>query len=280
MKILRIALMGCIASMAALMAYHVTPLFAQQQSQPASQGSPVVSQAQGEKATDTTPPPEAAQEVSAGSSAIDIKRLSGEKPLYSIELRDVQLMDLFRVFARDYNLNIIFDNTINGSITASFSNISLEEALQGIAEMSNLLLEKKGNIIRLGPHFITRIVVLKYVEAKKVLEGTASSESQAGASATGGSSAASTIYDLLSAQGKVFLGRQPNSLTVIDYPPNIEKIENYLKAIDQKIASRTFKLKYLKASDVVGDTVATQGTGSAAASGSATATSGSTSTAK
>lgn len=208
---------------------------------------------------------------------MEIKQIEAEKPLYAFELRDVEIGDLLRVLAHDYKLNLLVDKEVSGKITASLNAISLEEALETIAESQNLSLKKKGNVIRVAPNIITKIFKLKFIEARELLESfsssddtssdtsTASSENatEEAAAAEGESTASSedsasaqslpnTIYDLLSDKGKVLLGKQPNSLVVMDYPPYVEKIEAYLKEIDQKIDSRVFKLKYLKAADVVG----------------------------
>lgn len=230
--------------------------------------------------------PEVAKAVVATPAlapTMEIKRLEGEKPLYSFELRDVEVKDLFRVLAHDYKLNLLIDKDVEGKITASLTNVSLEEVLETIAESQNIILEKKGNIVKVTPNLITKTFTLKHIEAKKLLEslvdrvgaGAGGAVSAAGGAEAGGVKAGasagqeaggatstkqvSTIYDLLSDKGKILLGKQPNSLMVIDYPSNIKKIEDYLKAIDWKMTSRVFKLKYLKAADVVGQTSTAQG---------------------
>lgn len=269
-----------------------------------------------ENMEDVGQPPEKKEvekSLTAPAFVLEIKRLEAEEPLYSIELRDVELADLLRVVAHDYNLNMVVDKEVSGKITASFTNITLEEALEQIAEISNLVLLKKGNVIRVGPNLITRIFILKYVEAGSLLASSTTSSSGAqtttaapvgsGSASSGygpstptatttpssgatmpsaGSAAASigtssassragkenTIYDLLSQKGRVLLGKQPNSLIVIDYPANIKTIEEYLSVIDTKMASCTFKLRYLKATEVVGKAATTTGSsGSTSGSG-------------
>jgi len=43
---------------------------------------------------------------------------------------------------------------------------------------------------------------------------------------------ASDINSLLSSEGKILYGSEPNSILVIDYPENLKRIEEYLKMID------------------------------------------------
>lgn len=42
----------------------------------------------------------------------------------------------------------------------------------------------------------------------------------------------SSIKDLLSSEGKILYGDEPNSILVIDYPENIKKVEEYLAMVD------------------------------------------------
>lgn len=225
-------------------------LFAQQQPPPAQQQP---AQAQQQPAGGQE---EVKKELTAPAPVLEIKRLEAEQPLYSIELRDVQLADLFRVIAHDYNLNIVIDPELTGTVTASFTSIALEEALQAIAELRDLTIERKGALIKVSPNLITKTFVLKYIEAKKVMEGsTAGTTAAAGAAGT--TSSGTGLYSLLSDKGKAFLAQQQNAITVIDYPRHVASVEEYLGVIDQKMQVKTFKLKYLKASEVMGQTSTT-----------------------
>ena len=208
---------------------------------------------------------------------IQIKPLEGTEKLYAFELRDVEIGDLFRALAQDYKLNLLVEEGIQGKITASLSNVSLEEALETIAESQNLILEKKGNIIKVISNLITKTFILKYVEDKKLLESSAASTPQTPGAPSSRSDSVSTIYDLLSKKGKIFLSNQPNSIMVVDYPANINKIEEFLKVTDQRMAIRVFKLKYLKAIDALGGTQTTVTTTQTSTAGGTTTQTTSTS---
>lgn len=115
---------------------------------------------------------------------IQIKRLETAEPLYSFELRDVEAGDLFRVLAHDYKLNLLVDKEVQGKITASLTNVFLEEALNSIAESLNLKLEKKGNIIWVSPNFVSRVFKLKYLKATDVVGSSNTTESSSGTAAS------------------------------------------------------------------------------------------------
>lgn len=109
---------------------------------------------------------------------MEIKRLETEKPLYCFELREVEIGDLFRVLAHDYNLNLLVDKDVQGKVTASLSNVTLEEALATIAETQNLVLEKKGNIIVVKQRMTSRVFKLKYLKASEVVGETSTTQTQ------------------------------------------------------------------------------------------------------
>ena len=182
-----------------------------------------------------------------GSIDINPAGTGSNGPMYSIELRDTDLVDLFRFLAHEYKLNLLVSDTVQGKITATFTNVSLEEALNEIAESQNLLIEKKNNFLRISPNLVTQVIILKYLEASTLLgEPAPAAQGETAVSKTG------SIYDLLSDKGKILPGKAPNSIVIIDYPRNVQKVEDYVKAIDQRMTKRVFKMKYLKASDLMG----------------------------
>ncbi|RKY42491.1 MAG: hypothetical protein DRP81_07595 [Candidatus Omnitrophota bacterium] len=224
------------------------PIFSQHEEVPLNQqkklSSQEVKEEEAEKESqqeNKEPIKEKTQQPPQPKSILEIKGIEEQEGLYSLELKDVELADFFRVVAHNYHLNILVDEEVKGKITASLTNVTLEEALERIVEANHLTLEKKGNIIIIKPNLITKIFILKHIEAKRVLEGESDEKE----------SKSAAIHTLLSDQGKIFLGKQSNSLIVTDHPANVEKIMVYLKSIDKGMSSRVFKLKYISAKDIV-----------------------------
>jgi type II secretory pathway component GspD/PulD (secretin) len=234
-----------------------------QQASSQTQGS---SSAQGSSAQSSST--QAEKKITEETPLIDVKRLESEDSLYSIELRSANLADFFRLVAHDYDFNILVDKRITGTVTASFTNIPMEDALNNIAEMCGLLLEKKGKIITVKPNLVTKAIVLEHINALAFLSGNAETSSatmqtttssgttlsSVGAStapgAKGERGSLGTIYDLMSSLGKVFLGKQRNMIVVIDYPENVKKVEEFVKAVDGRMGTKVFKLKYISSKDI------------------------------
>ncbi len=193
------------------------------------------------------------KEVTERAALIEITRLESKDPLYSIELRSASLDDFFRLLAHDYDINVLVDDRVEGLVTASFTNIALDAALENIAQMHGLILEKNRGVVTVKPNLINKTIVFKHINASSFLDGEAMTS--LGSQATEGSETTTisvddeeglaTVYDLLSDLGQILLGRQRNLIMVIDYPDNVEKIENFAKAVDGRMASKVFKLKYI-----------------------------------
>lgn len=195
------------------------------------------------------------EEKAQEKEVVEIKEVGekeGEK-YYSMELRNVDLKDLLRVLAHDYKLNIIMDKDVAGEITASFEKVTLKDALDNILGVYGYTIVKKGDIMRVTKELVTKVFTLKSIEAKKLVEAVESTSE--GSTETGEESTTkkvSTILDLLSEDGKILLGDQPNSIMVIDHPENIQYISEYLNMADKEMVTKVFKLKYIQASELLG----------------------------
>ncbi|MCG2711370.1 MAG: secretin and TonB N-terminal domain-containing protein [Candidatus Omnitrophica bacterium] len=227
-------------------------------------GNGATAQTQGPGEGDAGMPADVPQGLGPGEMAqsegikpiLDIKKLDNNAGLYSIELRDVELADFFRVIAHDYQMNILVDKNVKGKIFASLRNISIEDALKEIAYMNNLEIAQRNNVLVVKPHLVSKVFSLKYIKAEELLNSGQSATGSGEQPSTGDSSSQSQgsadIYDLLSESGKILLGKNPNSIMVIDAPEKVEEIGKYLEMIDWGMESRIFKLNYLKAEDVAG----------------------------
>src|SRR3989338_2437519 len=142
----------------------------------------------------TTPPSaqpaELDKKITERAASIEITRLEAKEPLYSIELRNAGLNDFFRLLAHDYDINVLVDKRIDGYVTASFTNISLEAALDNIARMHGLLLEKNQGVITVKPNLITKTIVFQYIDAASFLNGYA--VTSLGSQGTSGSTGAAS----------------------------------------------------------------------------------------
>ncbi len=145
---------------------------------------------------------------------------------YSIELRNADLGDVIRFFAYKYNLNIIADKNVTGTVTASLSNISIKEALKQILDSQGYTMTEVNNVIRVKKKPTpTKHFKLKNVSVKDIKEELAS---------------------LLSSNGKMVLDENSNSIMVTDDEDHLSLVENFINNIDVKGKQVFIEAKFIE----------------------------------
>lgn len=75
-------------------------------------------------------------------------RFSGE-PI-SLDLKDADLKDVLRTFAKLARLNIAIDPEVKGSVTVRLHDVSWDQALDVILQINGLGYVLEGNVLRVG----------------------------------------------------------------------------------------------------------------------------------
>jgi len=170
--------------------------------------------------------------------------------LYSIATRDSDIKSLLMSFSKDSEYNIILDPDVSGTVTMDLKRVTLEEALDAILTPLGYVYQKQANMIKVfRPTPETRIFTLNYLAT--VRTGTASVK----AKTPGGvekedevaaeviSTEKADIWDeiekglkqLLSEDGKFLTNKMASIIVVTDYPANLEKVAEFLEAIEGTI---------------------------------------------
>lgn len=145
---------------------------------------------------------------------------------YSIELRNADLGDVIRFFAYKYNLNIIADKDVKGTVTASLSNISIKEALRQILDSQGYAMTEVDNVIRVKKKPTpTKHFKLKNISVNDVKE---------------------SLTSLLSSNGRLILDENSNSIMVTDDEDHLHVIENFINNIDVKGKQVFIEAKFLE----------------------------------
>lgn len=63
-----------------------------------------------------------------------------------VEVRDVPVRTVLEGLARSGNLNLLVDDTVKGNLTMSLHNVSLEEAIEAIADSQGLFYDQSGPV--------------------------------------------------------------------------------------------------------------------------------------
>jgi type IV pilus assembly protein PilQ len=205
---------------------------AQQAMQQASTAASTVAAQQG--ATANTPTP------SAG-------RYTGE-PI-SVNLKDVDLKDFFRLIHEISGLNVVLDPNVKGTLTIVLDEVPWDQALDIVLINNGLDKQLNGNVLRVA----TKDTLKKEAETARDLQ-KAQAEAVAPVTVTRVLSYAKattvrdTLKKFLSARGDIFSDDRSNQLIIRDIPSNIPMLDNLIRQLDRKSQQVEIEARVVQAS--------------------------------
>jgi type IV pilus assembly protein PilQ len=175
----------------------------------------------------------AIQQQAAGSTAAVKPKYTGE-PI-SINVRDVDLKDFFRLINEISGLNIVIDPNVKGSVSMVLNDVPWDQALDIVLRNNGLDRQLDGNVLR-----IAAVSTLKAeADARR-----AQVEAQAQAverqtvtrflSYARANDVSPTVKRFLTPRGEITADARTNSLIVSDIPSVIPEIDRLLAQLDRK----------------------------------------------
>ncbi|MCM8800673.1 MAG: secretin and TonB N-terminal domain-containing protein [Candidatus Omnitrophica bacterium] len=151
-----------------------------------------------------------------------------------LEFREVDIKDVLRQLAKQYNLNIVFSEKVTGLITVQLSNVTLEEALDSIITVNGFVYTRKGKVIKvttpqeaLQEGKQTRLFKLNNASALSLKE---------------------SLKKVLTPDGSIEADARSNSLLVTDTLSVINKIENMIPTLDEITPQVLIEARFIETS--------------------------------
>jgi len=160
-------------------------------------------------------------------------RYSGE-PI-SVNLKDVDLRDFFRLIHEISGLNIVVDPNVKGNLTIVLDDVPWDQALDIVLRNNGLEKQLDGNVLRIA----TRETVKKEAEQSRDL-AKAQAEAADVITTTRVLSYAKadtlvpTLKKFLSSRGDVLSDSRSNTLIIRDIPSVLPVLDNLLRQLDRK----------------------------------------------
>ncbi len=149
-----------------------------------------------------------------------------------LEFKRVDIKDALRQLARQYNLNIIFSESVKGDITVWLQDVTMEEALDSIIKINGFVYFVDGEIINVTtPEETerekrdTKVFRLNNADAS-ILENN--------------------IAKMLSSGGTIDADLRSNSLIVTDTPQRINEIQKMLPNLDEVTPQVLIEAKFIE----------------------------------
>jgi type IV pilus assembly protein PilQ len=213
----------------------VTPVNASLKTQPALNVAMMPQQA-------AAPASAATQSGSCGSN-----KYNGE-PI-SVNLKDIDLRDFFRLIHDISGLNVVLDPAVKGSLTIVLDDVPWDQALQIVLKNNSLDCDLQGNVLRIA----TTSTMKKEADDRR-----AQNEAQALAvemvtvnrplSYAVAKDEVPTIKSFLSARGTIIADERTNALIISDIPAVIPNIDSLIRQLDKKTQEVEIEARVVAAS--------------------------------
>jgi len=160
-------------------------------------------------------------------------KYSGE-PI-SVNLKDVDLRDFFRLIHEISGLNVVVDPNVKGSLTIVLDDVPWDQALDIVLKNNDLDKQLDGNVLRVA----TRETIKKEAEQSRDL---AKAQAEAADVVTTtrvlsyakAQSLVTVLKKFLSSRGDVLADARSNTLIIRDIPSVLPVLDNLIRQLDRK----------------------------------------------
>jgi type IV pilus secretin PilQ/predicted competence protein len=197
------------------------------------------------------------QRAVATPVAAAVKAYSGEA--ISVNLKDVDLKDFFRLIHEISGLNVVLDPTVKGSVTLVLDEVPWDQALDIVLRNNGLSKELEGNVLRIAtrdtlkheaddqrdlrraetdavdPVTVTRI--LSYAKASDLVN---------------------PLKRFLSTRGDLMAIDRSNTLIIRDIPTVMPQVDNLIRQLDRKSQQVEIQARVVQASRTFARDIGTQ----------------------
>jgi type IV pilus assembly protein PilQ len=183
--------------------------------------------------------------MQAGGGAA--KKYSGE-PI-SVNLKDVDLKDFFRLIHEISGLNVVLDPAVRGTLTLVLDDVPWDQALDIVLQNNNLDKQLQGNVLRIA----TKDTLKREAEtardlAKAQTEAVATVTATRQLSYAKASALRDTLRRFLSSRGDILADDRSNVLIIRDVPAVFPDMDALIKVLDKKSQQVEIEARVVSAS--------------------------------
>jgi len=196
----------------------------------------------------TSAPPSAPQTVVDPSKVEHVPGMS--RTQLTIDLRDADIQNVLRLFAKEGGVNIIAGSEVSGNVTLRLDDVPLDQAFLIILQSLGLGFEVRGNVIRVAPQKTlmeerkARQEAAQRAQKLRPLEVYLMPINYASAS-----DIVEQVERLQSPRGSVSVDERTNTLIIKDLPENIESIRQLVKALDTQVPQVLIEARIVETND-------------------------------
>ena len=177
----------------------------------------------------------------------------------SVNLKDVDLKDFFRLIHEISGLNVVLDPAVKGSLTIVLDDVPWDQALDIVLQNNSLDKQLNGNVLRIA----TRSTLKNEAETLRDLE-KAQAEAVAPVTVTRvlsyskAATMSATLKKFLSPRGDILYDDRSNQIIIRDIPSVIPVVDNLIRQLDRKSQQVEIEARVVSASRSFARDIGTQ----------------------
>ena len=177
----------------------------------------------------------------------------------SVNLKDVDLRDFFRLIHEISGLNVVLDPAVKGSLTIVLDEVPWDQALDIVLQNNGLDKQLNGNVLRIA----TKDTLRKEAETARDLD-KAQAEAVPPVTVTRvlsyakASGLRDTLKKFLSPRGDILSDDRSNQLIIRDIPSVIPTVDNLIHQLDRKSQQVEIEARVVSASRSFAQDIGTQ----------------------
>ena len=172
---------------------------------------------------------------------------SGEK--ISLELKDADLKDFFRLIGGISGLNIVLDPDVEGALTIFLKDVPWDQALDVVLENQGMGRHLSGNVLRIAR--LSTLEAEQQQQQRLAQARVAAAELETRIHRPSFAKAAELspiLKKVLSPRGDIIVDERTNALVISDIPPRLEAMEALLRQLDRKVRQVEIEARVVAAS--------------------------------
>jgi len=153
-----------------------------------------------------------------------------------LEFKEVDIKDVLRQLAKQYDLNIIFSESVSGLVTVQLKNVTIDEALDAIISINGFVYTKKDGVIK---------VTTAQEAGKEGKQTRVFRLNNADATAL-----KTSLQKVISGDGSIDVDTRSNSLIVTDIPRVINNIAQMIQeSLDSTTPQVLIEARFIEATE-------------------------------
>lgn len=161
-----------------------------------------------------------------------------------LDLRDINVIDVFKFLAVQGNLNIVTSKNVQGRSTLLLRDVKIKDAIDILAVSNQLAYETRNGITYVMTEDEYAVTHGKNFNDKKKIAIRMLKTAKP-------SYALATLQGVQSSIGKVIIDEDTGTVVMIDIPEKLMQMNSILDNVEKNLETKVIKLQFAKAADVV-----------------------------